>query len=1090
MRKAWRLAESGKWAGRLGWLALTIGPPSAVAGAWPGWAAGRPVVAGLLLVGYEGVLAIIAFAGGVTGDLVKRWRERLVTRLDQPLWRRLFRFDRRYREFVLGSLRFVDLKGLTTIGPYTPQLDEVFVDVGLAPRSPHQVAADPLGDVPAGVTERYQLWNFLDHPASRVLAVVGAAGSGKTTLLRYTARLVCRSGGRRRRAVPILLFLRDHAAEMIADPDVSLAELARRTLGRYRADEPAGWFEQKLRDGECVVLLDGLDEVARREDRRAVADWVERLIGQYPGNDFVITSRPRGYQSAEIAGATVLQVRRFTDEQVARFVRAWCSSVERYSAGSDLQEAERRAASAADDLLDRLRDSPWLYELTVNPLLLTMITNVHHYRGALPGSRAELYSEICEVMLWRRRGAKKLPIELGGDQTEFLLRRLAFDMMERRVRDLPKEEVVASIKPALRRVARGLSAAEFLTGVGSEGLLVERENGLYSFAHHTFQEYLAAAHIRDKGLTELLPGTVEDGWWRESTLLYAARSDSDAIIQACLASDSVHALALAFDCAEQAREIDPELRDRLDRLLRSAYEAGTEPRRRKLMADVLITRHLRRLIPAGTARICPQPITSDIYRLFLSDTGHDLPDDPRPFQPGSDAPVVGVRGTDALAFVGWVNDVVGGEPAYRLPTSAEIGDPAVQRALHPAEAERSAALSVWFDQNGSGPRLWTPGQGRHPYTVDTETLGERVGKDWADSAPTLARLLLIRSLVVLRALEFDLKRTVAGIRARNLAGELVHGLARAADLALAQVRDPGLAKALDPALAHAFDLARMVDLEVDHARALDLARLRDLARIRSVDLALALDLALARAFDAARGREWDRERVHDRDRAMVHDLDRALDRDREYARSLAETVDLDLDHALELDLELTLDAVLALDRARGIDRGPLPAPELDRHLEDIVGRALAHALSQALRDSRASRTGDGQRFQADFDRALAAVTGLASTEEIVSPDSLAHETWQGCAELTVGEGCSAWARDVAPRLERLAKPIFARRQPLTTAAATAIRIGALCLACEADTQGKPGTGAAFRRIAAGITLLEHRSTGRSVPTETIVLSTA
>ena len=53
-----------------------------------------------------------------------------------------------------------------------------------------------------------------------------------------------------------------------------------------------------------------------------------------------------------------------------------------------------------------------------------MIANVHRYRGALPGSRADLYAEICQVMLWRRQEAKNLPAGLAGDKKEALLRGL------------------------------------------------------------------------------------------------------------------------------------------------------------------------------------------------------------------------------------------------------------------------------------------------------------------------------------------------------------------------------------------------------------------------------------------------------------------------------------------------------------------------------------------------------------------------------------------------------------------------------------------------------------------------------------------
>lgn len=1075
------MPAAGKTLGFLGWLAAIVGPPGAVAQLFPSWIQGHPVLAIVLLLGYEAVLAVVSFVRGVATEVEKRWQARFVEKIDRILARRLARFDRRYREFVLGTLRFVDLKGLATIGPYTPQLDEVFVELELVPRSPHQVMSDPLADVPVELTERSSLQDFLDQPSPRVLAVVGAAGSGKTTLLRHTARQICQAGSNRRRAVPIFLVLRDHAAEILADPDVALSDLERGMLGRYRTDEPAGWFEQKLRDGACVVLLDGLDEVTTQGDRRSVSDWVERQIGQYPDNDYVITSRPHGYRAAEIGGATVLQVRRFTDEQVARFVRGWYWSMERHSMGVDSGELAPHVVSAADDLLDRLRNTAALHELTVNPLLLTMIANVHHYRGALPGSRAELYSEICEVMLWRRHSAKKLPAELGGDQKELLLRQLAFTMMERRVRDLPRTGVLAALKPLLRRVSKELTAEEFLADVGSSGLLIERENGLYSFAHHTFQEHLAAAHIHDKGPAGLLPGLVDDEWWRDCTLLYAARADTDPIIRACLDSGSVTALALAFDCAQHAREIDPGLRDRLDELLASSYDADTDPRRRRLMARVMVTRHLRQFTPAvGAKRICVQPITVDIYWLFLADTETEPPDDPRPFTPGSGGPVVGVHPADVLSFVRWANEIVGGEAAYRLPNREEVNDPAVRRALDQPEPRLFGRLSVWLKPDSSGaPELWTPDDDPHPHTLTAGVLVGHVINDLQGSAPTLARLLLTRSLVLLRSVAFDLDHGVAGDRARNVAGQLVQGLARAAELALAHADDLALARALDPALAHAVNLARAVGREVDHARALDLARLQDFARTRALEYLLALDL-----FGKAPPRGLEQ-------REYVHDLDRSLARDFEYVRRLVDTLDDDLDHALELDLELDLDTVLGLDLARDADRAPAPVGELDRHLETLTGRALFRALSQALQDSEDMETADRQLFQGAFARAFVATTDIDSTDRIVSPGSLAAEVQQACADLrAAADPGSGWILEATARLERLAVPVFGRKRAISAATATAIRIGALCVAVEADALGQDRSGAAFRKVAAGMSLLELRRNSQAPPTETIVLATA
>jgi predicted NACHT family NTPase len=130
-----------------------------------------------------------------------------------------------------------------------------------------------------------------------------------------------------------------------------------------------------------------------------------------------------------------------------------------------------------------------------------MIATVHRHSGALPGSRAELYDRICEVLLWRRQEAKNLPKEtldeLSGAQKKRLMRALAFEMMRRKVRDLSSDEAITILRPMIRRMIKDLTVEELLDDVASNGLFIERGNGVRAFAHQTFQEYLAAEHIQD-----------------------------------------------------------------------------------------------------------------------------------------------------------------------------------------------------------------------------------------------------------------------------------------------------------------------------------------------------------------------------------------------------------------------------------------------------------------------------------------------------------------------------------------------------------------------------------------------------------------
>ena len=198
-----------------------------------------------------------------------------------------------------------------------------YVDVALVRRAPHQVSGNPLGSVAEDAAGRHSVSEFLDRRERVVLAVSGPPGSGKSTLLAHAARRSARAGRRSRRRVPVLLALREYAGIIAAGPGTPLPDVLRSAVSGVPGSEPEGWWERQLRRGRCMILLDGLDEVARQEDRGAVATWVERQISSYPGNHFVITSRPHGFPGPVIAHADVLAVRPFTAEQVQLFLNHW-----------------------------------------------------------------------------------------------------------------------------------------------------------------------------------------------------------------------------------------------------------------------------------------------------------------------------------------------------------------------------------------------------------------------------------------------------------------------------------------------------------------------------------------------------------------------------------------------------------------------------------------------------------------------------------------------------------------------------------------------------------------------------------------------
>jgi NACHT domain len=1029
-------------------VTAAIGLPAAGLGVW--WRVAsthHPMLAAGITLTWEAAVGLGWLVARIAAKPIGQRLEQLGDALDGTLGRKVTRYGKRYQRYVLSWLRFVDSKGLATVGDITPEFDEVFVDVGLAARAPLQVGSGLLADVPAEITDRRSILQFLHHDKPGVLAVLGAPGSGKTTLLRHVARDAAANPNARRRSVPILLELRDHATRIGDDQRIPLSQLIRTLIPDLGVAEPPGWWEEQLRRGACLVLLDGLDEVARDEDRRVVADWIERQIAAYPNNDFVVTSRPHGYRAAVISSALVLQARPFTAEQVERFLRGWYRAIEQKATGTEGDDVRLRAESQAADLLERLADIPALSELTANPLLLTMIANVHRYRGALPGSRADLYGEVCQVMLWRRAEARRQPLALSGLIKERVLAQLAYEMMSRRVRDLPRVQVLDLIRPALRRASRTVTPEAFLADVGSNGLLVERERDLYAFAHLTFQEYLASSHIREKSLVAVLAKNVNDTWWRETTLLYTAKADADLIVRACLDARTVTALALAFDCTEGEGDLSPNLHDELEATLDAAFAPDARPAYRRLVAGVLATRHFSRLEPVGAGvGICPNPVPANLYQLFLLDTSTRRPDGHFPEDCRTTDAVTGIWATEAHKFVMWINALTDGvSDAYRLPTFGEIDKLVASR---PSPRHVSFA-HVWARPTPGlwAPALWSTAGRRSPQRLARPEMFAAVASDVAH-APLLGYLQLVRTHSRARLIHYALDRDSPEFRsayrhylisARILCNEFQEANQIGIIAPVATVLELDYASLLSNTSAMLLELG--FTLGPPNAA----LQTRSLRRVQ--EAAGALHRVLDQAFAALYSGRNRHLAAHE-----PHELNIASD-----MRSLA--------HAFAFDRDIKADPDVIFTLGPGSHDGLANS--------GIMGVAFDRAMTAALerRDENPPQS-PAERFA----ESLLRDAGIPADAEFEPPlERLEVIAQRTCAALIDASRPGTWQVATADRLAASGEKIFSRETHIDSASATEMRLAALALAEAADRTCGANVGDGFRTLAAGITLLERRT---------------
>jgi hypothetical protein len=994
---------------------------------------------------------------------------------------------------VLDSLKYIDVQDLATGGDHIPDLGDVYVDVALVSQALYQASGNPLSQVAEDTSERHSISELLDSPSRVVLTLVGQAGSGKSTLLAYAARRSARisvRGHLGRKRVPILLALREHAELIIANPAISLPDVVRAAVGGVPGKEPARWWERQLSRGRCLVLLDGLDEVARADDRLAVADWVGRQIATHARNDFVIASRPYGIPDSLTSRADVYVVRPFTPEQVRLFLDRWYLAAERHATGTSGRTARRtvreRGRKSADRLDSLLREHRALHDLAVNPLLLTMIATAHRYRGALPGTRADLYGEICQVLLSRRVQAKDLPELLSWPAKQALLAALAYQMMRDHVSDFPATRVLETLGPQLGRFSSSVTGEAFLDDISRHGLLVEVSADRYAFTHLTFQEYLAARHVSaSPDLVESLADNVSDPWWHETILLCAATADVSAIVRACLDNGTIPAITLAFDCDEASAEMEPELRRRLDRERRRAHEPDCSPEHRRLIAGVQTTRLTRRtLTTAAGTRICARPVPADLYSLFLADTRSPQPDSP--CAPRADQPAAGIWGTEAQAFVKWLNSITATATGIevRLPRHNELQEGNIAGAL--TRQFPAIVTSAWTQPHLG---LWVrPGQ-PHPHELTGAAIRQAIAADVKNTAmlPQIltaavfdVALTIARDLDDVRALSSALADDItARANSDGRSVDLMHAHARAIVLSYAHALDLTRADAITHTCAADSDLVRTLDLAparaLAEAIAHDLASTVDRAHTCAVELAevIDLDLSILGAFDFDVG--------HVRELARVHAT--ALDRAHALAHSIPRAPDLGLATVFGLASADNLDPGLALPEILGLP------------LRWIAGGSLASTLLQVLAAYSTTAANAARPLPSDpylaFALALSSRAGIHETTQLraalgspltdrlrdlaaaASPDRAASPDWNQVTGLS--------------RLKDTCAPMYAAHQPPSPSEAAALRVVALALA---DGAGVPGTDASdvLQAVAATVTAIEKRSKGESKAGESIILA--
>ncbi|MBD2214160.1 GUN4 domain-containing protein [Nostoc linckia FACHB-104] len=435
-----------------------------------------------------------------------------------------------------------------------------------------------IGSLLKKITKQKSAW--------RRLVILGAPGSGKTTLLRHiTLLFALRKQSKLYRGlpqlIPVLLRLRDVTSAIVVDDKPSLAQVIAKAMGD-ESEKIQQWFNKQLKNGKCLVMLDGLDEIADDEQRQQVSAWVSQQLQHYQHRlPFILTSRPQAYNQAPLPDTPAYFVRSFTTEQRNTFLFNWYFNLEKRknSGGQSQKQLKKIAESKRNELVRQIDAVPSLRLMATNPLLLALIINTYKQKTSLSPTRTGLYKQVCDVLLQGRQsasGSTRYPLK--PEQKQEALQALALEMTKRQVLQftldqrnqdsnifLAKDFLQAELAQMVE-AGREFKPQDFIErdDIGVRELLSDRkQEKLYEFTHRTFQEYLTAVELtKAENEPDVLAVFTKDekhlDWWRQTILFYAGQVKVDKLIDAALKKPTVATLTLAYECLQNKLRVSPD----------------------------------------------------------------------------------------------------------------------------------------------------------------------------------------------------------------------------------------------------------------------------------------------------------------------------------------------------------------------------------------------------------------------------------------------------------------------------------------------------------------------------------------------------
>ncbi len=347
------------------------------------------------------------------------------------------------------------------------------------------------------------------------ISVLGEAGAGKSTSLEMYAHLK-KDSDKTVILVPLGYIVQNNIYSKEQDLESLKGFILENLLVDFLNNKgikiSLSEFQQILRKGKVILLLDGLDEAIK------VAPFLPAEINKmsvlYNGVQFILTARMHGSYIASLPFFSVTLLP-FTNEQRADFIRKWF-------------ENETDAKIKIKKITSHLEKNPSVSDITKNPLLTTTMCVLAQHNISLPKTEIRLYDERLRLFTGYYDNVKRIStrIESVPNNLDTLSQKLAFYLHKESKRD---EHIDILKNKAKITLQNKLDITEIESAFSElihpcEILVPMSQDGKYGFGHLRFQEHLAAKELMNRNI-DIIPLLKQD-WWKGALKLFVQMSDN------------------------------------------------------------------------------------------------------------------------------------------------------------------------------------------------------------------------------------------------------------------------------------------------------------------------------------------------------------------------------------------------------------------------------------------------------------------------------------------------------------------------------------------------------------------------------------